>query len=186
MPLRRLVAGRIDPDHGHRALPQMVQRGAIQGTQVRRDHGDLGQARSCNGQQICQVGASSGDLGVRASLQSRDQDALPAIRDRGDDGPAHAPALVGDPGTGTRVILAPWSMAAMSAWTLASGTMTCTAVVPEAAPSPPPLASGARTTVTASRVLTGFPYFSSDEDGSLALTQTSTIEPAASCPAATP
>jgi len=115
MQLSHLVTGRVDPDHGHRALPQVVQRCAIQPAKVRRDHRDLGQARPGNSQEICQVGASSGDLGVRASLQGSDQGALPAVADRRDDGAAHAPALVGDPGTGTNVILAPWSMAAISA-----------------------------------------------------------------------
>src|SRR5665811_417969 len=64
--------------------------------------------------------------------------------------------------------------------------MICTVVRPEAAPSPPPLVSGVRATGAPSRVLTGLPYFSAADDGSLALTQTSTTEPAASCAAPPP
>ena len=88
-------------------------RGRVAGE--RPGQGDRHAAEEDDGQEIGQVGASPGNPGVGAPLEGGDQHALPAVTDRGDDGLAHAPDLVGDPGTGTRVILAPWSMAAIRA-----------------------------------------------------------------------
>jgi hypothetical protein len=85
MTLGGLVTGRVDAEHHHRAVAQMIQCCSIQGAQVRRDQSDLGKARSCDGKQICKIGTASDDLGVRATLKRGDQCAFPTVTDRRDD-----------------------------------------------------------------------------------------------------
>src|SRR5450631_1194630 len=79
-----LVAMRIDPDHDHPGLPQMLERRAVESAKVSPDHRHLSKAGPGDRQKIREVGASTRDLGVRDSLEGGDQRALPAVADRRD------------------------------------------------------------------------------------------------------